>query len=230
MRLCPTLLFAWIAVFSSSSAETSPRNVMPSMADDIGMECYGGESYQTPNIDKLASTGLRFTHAYSQPLCTPTRLEIMTGRESHRNWHYFGILPTAEKTFGHLMQSYGYKTCIASRWQLRSYDPPDFPGAAERRGAGMHPRDAGFNAYSLYHSLHTEEKGSRYGNPTFLHNGILHENVDGKYGEDLSVDFMKGHAEEPMFVYYPMALPYWPMGQRRFPKPGKIPPSIEREH
>ena len=82
----------------------------------------------------------------------------------------------------------------------------------------MHPRDAEFNAYSLYHSLHTEEKGSCYGNPTFLHNGILHENVDGKYGEELSVDFildfMKGHAEEPLFVYYP-----------REPKPGKIPPS-----
>ena len=188
------------------------------MADDIGIECiscYGGESYKTPNIDRLAANGLRFTHAYSQPLCTPTRLEIMTGRDNHRNWQYFGILPATEKTFGHMMQDFGFKTCIAGKWQLQSYDPPDFPGAEKRRGKGMHPKDAGFDEYSLFHSLHTEDKGSRYGNPTFLRNGKLHGPMEGKYGEDLSVDFildfMKKNKDEPMFVYYPMALPHWPV-------------------
>lgn len=195
-----------------------PRNVVLIMADDIGIECfgcYGGSDYETPRIDQLAATGMRFTHAYSQPLCTPTRLEIMTGRDNHRNWQYFGILPPAETTFGHLMQDYGYKTCIAGKWQLQSYDPPDFPNAELRRGTGMHPKDAGFDSYSLFHSLHTEDKGSRYGNPTFLRDGVLHDAVDGMYGEDLSVDFlldyMADHKAEPMFIYYPMALPHWPM-------------------
>jgi arylsulfatase A-like enzyme len=79
----------------------------------------------------------------------------------------------------------------------------------------MHPRDAGFDEYSLFHALHTEDKGSRYTNPTFLRNGELHRQVAGKYGEDLSVefiaDFLRRHRDEPMFVYYPMALPHWPM-------------------
>jgi arylsulfatase A len=160
-----------------------PRHVVHIMADDIGIECfgcYGGTDYKTPRIDELAAKGLLFSHAYSQPLCTPTRLEIMTGRDNHRNWRYFGILPPEEKTFGHLMQDFGYKTCIAGKWQLQSYDPPDYPNAAERRGTGMHPREAGFDSYSLYHSLHTENKGSRYANPTFLRDGTLHKALDGK--------------------------------------------------
>jgi len=213
-----TLVYTLLISVGIASARELPRNIVLVMADDIGIECfgcYGGQDYKTPNIDRLAAGGLRFTHAYSQPLCTPTRLEIMTGRENHRNWHCFGILPTSEKTFGHLMQQYGYKTCIAGKWQLQSYDPPGFPNADKRRGIGMHPQDAGFDEYSLFHSLHTEDKGSRYGNPTFLRNGKLHENVEGKYGEDLSIDFildfMKRNRDEKTFVYYPMALPHWPM-------------------
>ena len=188
------------------------------MADDIGIECfgsYGGTSYKTPHLDQLAKTGLRFTHAYSQPLCTPTRLEIMTGRENHRNWMYFGIMPPKEKTFGHMMQGFGYKTCMAGKWQLQSYDPPDYPNAAERRGTGMHPKDAGFDSYALYHSLHTEDKGSRYADPTYLVDGELRRDLKGKYGEDLWVEhllkFMEKNKEEKMFLYYPMALPHWPM-------------------
>ncbi|QDT67006.1 sulfatase-like hydrolase/transferase [Calycomorphotria hydatis] len=211
--LCLTLLFAISAV-----AAEQPRNIVLIMADDIGIEgfgCYGGVDYQTPRIDQLAVTGLRFTHAYAQPLCTPTRIELMTGRENHRNWLYFGIMPPLEKTIGHLMQSYGYKTCIAGKWQLQSYDPPDFPNAELRRGTGMHPRDAGFDAYSLFHSLHTEDKGSRYANPTYLRNDTLHEELKGEYGEDHNVqfllDFMADHREEQIFLYYPMALPHWPM-------------------
>ncbi len=214
--IAPALAAAGIA--GSSWAATLPRNVVLIMADDIGIECfgcYGGESYQTPNIDKLAAGGLRFTHAYSQPLCTPTRLEIMTGRENHRNWRYFGILPPEEKTFGHLMQRFGYRTGIAGKWQLQSYDPPDFPGAGTRRGTGMHPRDAGFDSYSLFHALHTEDKGSRYANPTYLENGEIHGPIEGAYGEDISVDFllafMAAYQTEPLFIYYPMALPHWPM-------------------
>ncbi|MDE0861608.1 MAG: sulfatase-like hydrolase/transferase [Akkermansiaceae bacterium] len=195
-----------------------PKKIILIMADDIGLEglgCYGGSDYKTPRLDQLAAEGIRFTHAYSQPLCSPTRLEIMTGKDNHRNWQYFGILPPEEKTFGHMMQSFGYRTCIAGKWQLQSYDPIDFPNAEKRRGTGMHPKDAGFHDYSLFHSLHTEDKGSRYANPTYLQNGTLHKEVDGKYGEDLSVEFLLNFLEknkdEKAFVYYPMALPHWPV-------------------
>jgi len=201
-----------------AASRTLPKNIVLILADDIGIEglgCYGGTDYPTPNLDQLAAQGLRFTHAYAQPLCSPTRLELMTGRDNHRNWSAFGILPRGEKTFGHLMQSYGYRTCIAGKWQLTSYDPPDYPNAAQRRGTGTHPKDSGFDEYSLFHSLETEDKGSRYADPTFLQNGELHQAVKGKYGEDIWVkfiaEFMKKHREERMFIYYPMALPHWPM-------------------
>ena len=198
--------------------EKRQPNIILIMADDIGVEglgCYGGTSYETPNLDRMAREGIRFTHAYAQPLCTPTRVELMTGKYNHRNWLYFGVLDPREKTIGHLMSGFGYRTCIAGKWQLYSYDPPDYPDSEKRRGTGMLPGDAGFEEYSLFHSLHTEDKGSRYANPTFLRNGELHREVSGAYGEDLSVefiaDFMERHRNEPMFVYYPMALPHGPV-------------------
>ena len=200
----------------AAPATKLPRNIVLIMADDIGIEafgCYGGTDYATPHIDRLAAEGIRFSHAYAQPLCTPTRVQIMTGKYNHRNWQAFGIMPQGERTFGHVMSGFGYDTLIAGKWQLTSYDPPDFPNAERRRGTGMHPRDAGFDEYMLFHSEHTEDKGSRYANPTYMRNDEL-ITEDGTYGEDSSVDyildFMARNQDDPMFVYYPMALPHWP--------------------
>jgi len=193
-------------------------NILLIMADDIGIDgfgCYGGESCETPRIDRLAAKGLWFTHAYSQPLCTPTRVQIMTGKYNHRNWLYFGVLDPDERTFGHLMRDAGYRTVIAGKWQLQSYDPPDFPNAERRRGAGMEVGDAGFEEWSLFHARHTEDKGSRYADPTFDRNGEVVGPVEGAYGPDTSVafllDFFERHPDEPVFAYYPMALPHWPI-------------------
>lgn len=215
--LTPTVSLWWCKT-GFSSDQPKVRNIVLIMADDLGIEClgsYGGTGYETPFLDQLARTGLRFTHAYSQPLCSPTRLELMTGRDNHRNWESFGILTRGELTFGHLLSAAGYKTCLAGKWQLTSYDPPDFPGANQRRGTGTHPKDAGFDEYSLFHAEETEDKGSRYANPTFLRNGKLYRDVADSYGEDLTVefilDFMKRNRDQPQFVYYPMALPHWPI-------------------
>lgn len=209
----------FVVLFSSVSLadESRPPNVVLIMADDLGIEgigCYGGLSYATPNVDDLAKQGMRFEHAHAQPLCTNTRLQLMTGLHNNRNWICFGILDPQAKTIGHYFQDAGYKTCIAGKWQLQSYDPPEYPGADQRRGIGMHPKDAGFDGYSLFHSLHTEDKGSRYADPTWLEDGQLKTN-DGGYGPDRWVDyitrFMEREREKPFFVYYPMALPHWPM-------------------
>jgi len=65
------------------------------MADDFGYECVtanGGESYQTPNLDRLAREGVRFEHCHVQPLCTPTRVQLMTGIYNIRNYLNFGTL------------------------------------------------------------------------------------------------------------------------------------------
>src|ERR687891_354627 len=89
----------------AAAAQPADRpNVVLIMADDLGYECLscnGSTSYKTPNLDKLAAGGVRFTHAYAQPLCTPTRLQLMTGKYNHRNWVAFGILDPRERTFGH---------------------------------------------------------------------------------------------------------------------------------
>ncbi len=185
------------------------------MADDLGVEClgcYGGSSYRTPNLDRLAAGGVRFTHAYSTPLCTPTRVQLMTGKYNFRNWRAFGILDPNARTFGHLMRDAGYRTVISGKWQLYSYNPPDF--MPEWRGKGMRPEQSGFEEYHLWHAGHTEEKGSRYADPTILVNGRLRTDTKGKYGPDLYtdylLDFLERHASEPVFAYYPMALTHGP--------------------
>ena len=91
------------------------------MADDLGYECigaYGGLSYSTPNLDRLAQNGLQFSNCMSQPLCTPSRLKIMTGLYNYRNYTYNGYLTSDQITFGNIMQDAGYQTCISGKWQL----------------------------------------------------------------------------------------------------------------
>ncbi|MDF1741328.1 MAG: sulfatase-like hydrolase/transferase [Verrucomicrobiales bacterium] len=217
IKLPITILSALGLLFVSAGAAEKP-NILFIMADDLGIEglsCYGSDSYETPHLDRLADEGMRFSHAYSQPLCTPTRVQIMTGKYNHRNWLYFGILDPGERTFGHLMQDAGYKTCIAGKWQLQSYDPPEWPNSERRRGTGMKVEDAGFDEWSLYHAWETEDKGSRYANPSFDWNGTLQGPLDGQYGPDTSVEFLLDCFEnrngKPLFAYFAMALPHWPM-------------------
>ena len=197
----------------------TPRkpNIVLIMADDLGYEalgCYGGTSYRTPNLDRLAQTGIRFRHAYAQPLCTSTRVQLMTGKYNHRNWIAFGILDPKERTVGHFMRQAGYATCIVGKWQLQSYDPPDYPGAQARRGIGMHPKDAGFDEFCLWHTGHTEDKGSRYADLIVLENGKFRQDTQGKYGPDVFADyvcdFMERHRKQPFFAYFPMALTHGP--------------------
>ena len=214
------LLFACLTLGLTVPLLAADRpNIVLIMADDIGVEgigSYGGTSYRTPAIDRLTAQGIRFRHAYSQPLCTNTRIQLMTGRYNNRNWTYFGTLDPKAKTIGHYLREAGYHTCIAGKWQLQSYDPPSYPGSHLRRGKGMKVTDAGFDEYSLFHSWHTEDKGLRFARPTTFENGKLLKNLKGKYGPDHWVDFIndfirrKKDSDKPFFVYYAMALPHRP--------------------
>ena len=190
-------------------------NVILIMSDDLGYEVlgsYGGTSYKTPVLDKLAKNGLRFTETHVQPLCTPTRVQLMTGKYNSRNYIGFGLMNPQEKTFGHIMTGAGYKTLISGKWQLFSYNPPDVQ--PQMRNMGQKIEDSGFDEYCVWHAHHTEDKGSRYKDPIIYENGSYLTNTKGKYGEDIFcnyiLDFIDRNKEEPFFVYYPMVLTHRP--------------------
>jgi len=84
-----------ITLGQQAKSKISKPNIILILADDLGYEtinCNGGTSFQTPNIDKLASKGIRFTNAYATPLCTPSRVTIMTGKYNFRNYVNFGAI------------------------------------------------------------------------------------------------------------------------------------------
>ncbi len=206
-------------LFSNARAQdpSTPPNIILVMADDLGSEavgCYGGTSFQTPVLDKMAEEGMMFRHGYAYPLCTPTRVSIMTGKYNFRNWKAFGILDPNETTFGHLMQEEGFQTCMVGKWQLQSYDPSDFEGSELRRNTGMKVDDAGFDEYCMWHTGHTEEKGARYADPIIFQNGSFLMDTDDQYGPDLFtdylLDFISRNRNAPFFAYYPMALTHGP--------------------
>ncbi len=106
-----------LLVFAGRAHADRP-NVVLIMVDDASWECfgcYGGEDYQTPHIDNLAAKGVRFQHCYSTPICTRSRVMIMTGKYTFRNYTHFGYPNPKEKTFGNLMKSAGYKIAIAGK-------------------------------------------------------------------------------------------------------------------
>ncbi len=204
------------AVFGDRPPLEKP-NVILIMADDVSWEafgCYGGEDYQTPRIDELASKGIRFENAFSTPICTPSRVKIMTGQYNFRNYTHFGYLNPNDKTFGHMMQQAGYRTMITGKWQLNGlYN--ELPGHDDN----MRPVKAGFDEYFLW-QLTTGKAGGkggeRFWNAPIETNGafITKEENAGEYGpdqmSDYICDFMARNVDDPFFVYYPMVLVHDP--------------------
>ncbi|MES2507978.1 MAG: sulfatase-like hydrolase/transferase, partial [Verrucomicrobiota bacterium] len=195
-----TLLWVSLLLVFGHTARAEKPNIILIMADDFGYECLtanGGQSYQTPHLDRLAAEGLRFEHCHSQPLCTPTRVQLMTGRYNVRNYFNFGSLPTTETTFGQLLKKAGYATGICGKWQL-----------GEDKGL---PQHFGFDESYLWQ--HTR-RPARYANPGLEHNGEPVDFTHGEYGpklvNDFALDFITRHRQQPFFLYYPMILTHDP--------------------
>ena len=199
----PLALIAVLAVGPLLADDAPPArpNIILVLADDIGYEglsSNGSKSYRTPNLDRLAKTGARFQHCYSQPLCTPSRVQIMTGKYNYRNYTNFGKLRTDQVTFANILEKAGYDTAIAGKWQLG--------------GDSETVRGFGFDTHCLWHLVGRQ---SRYWEPKIVQDGVeITDRVKDRFGPDVFCDFLLAFIEKkrdaPFFVYYPMALPHWP--------------------
>ncbi len=220
-RIFGIIAVCWLAVSIATAADSAVRspNIVMIMADDLGYEilsCYGGRSYQTPRLDQLAGEGMKFTHAFSTPYCSPSRAQLLTGRYPLHNGikrviflpdkHREFLDPKKETGFAKLLRDRGYATAIAGKWQVSFLYERDT----------VH--DFGFDRYQCWKIMDpTHEKNPRYVNPVFVRDGeTVEKELHGKYGPDVNVDFlidfMKQNKDRPFLVYYPMLLPHFPWG------------------
>ena len=220
MKIRHFLFCLLVFVGGSAGALATPAsdrpNVILIMADDMGMEClstYGSLSYKTPRLDRIAAQGIRFDHCYSTPICTPSRVQLMTGRYSCFTYEEFGYLNPKYPTFGNMMRDAGYATMIAGKWQLNGISHKDetFP----RSDDPTRIHDAGFDEYSLWQLTKGRQFGERFWDPVIEENGrVLDEELDGTYGPDhftnYICDFIDRKKDNPFFVYYPMVLVHNP--------------------
>ncbi|MCB0472581.1 MAG: sulfatase-like hydrolase/transferase, partial [Flavobacteriaceae bacterium] len=117
IRTAVTTIVVVITLMACTTNEKSNLpNIVFILADDTGadvFDAYGGTSYNTPNIDALAKTGLRFSQCYSAPVCSPSRVKLLTGRYGFRTGQTWGTIPADEITFAHQLKEVGYKTAIS---------------------------------------------------------------------------------------------------------------------
>jgi len=195
-------------------------NVLLIMVDDLGKEwigCYGADDIETPNIDRLAETGMRFENAYSMPQCTPTRVTLLTGKYPFRtgwvnHWDvprwgvgYFDWKRRENLTWARLLREAGYRTAAAGKWQVNDFRL--VPDAMRRHG---------FEAWCMWTGYETGNppSGNRYWDP-YINTPEGSRTYEGKFGPDVFCDFliefMEQHRHEPMALYYPMVLTHGPL-------------------
>lgn len=215
LSILPAFFTACLAGASPEISAGLPADRKPNiiliMADDLGYEmlgCYGNKAKLTPHLDRISDSGMKFDRCYSTPLCTPSRVQLMTGKYNHRNYIGFGLLDPNETTFGDMMREQGYKTGITGKWQL-------YGNERQRQLAGGKigtlPADAGFDEFCLWQ---VDTLGSRYANPTVYTNTGRSVTLEGQYGPDVfnrfALSFIDKHKDEPFFLYYPMCLTHAP--------------------
>ena len=193
------------SAISTDVPNTKVPNMVVLLADDLGWADVGwhGSQIPTPNLDRLAKAGAQLDHFYVQPVCSPTRAALMTGRYPIRHglqvgvvrpWAQYG-LPLDEQTLAQGLKSAGYATAIVGKWHLGHFKPEYLP---TRRGFDHqyghyngaidyfdHTRDGGFD-------WHRDDKECRdQGYSTHLI-------------ADESVKIIQEHAgKKPFFLYVP---------------------------
>ena len=218
--IATALLFSWLHAASATESVVQQPNVLFILLDNVGKDwfrCYGSQEDQTPVIDRLARTGLAFRNFYVTPVCSTTRVMLLTGRHPFRTgWHthhdpaiygggYFDW--DREICMARVMKSAGYDTCISGKWQINDLFDPQQKDAIRRHG---------FDEYCLFpegkkgHPAHKK----RYWDPYVIRDG---ERLDttGKFGPDIVtnylIDYMRRHRDRPFFAYYSAILTHIPV-------------------
>ncbi len=189
-------------------ADTKP-NIILINADDLGygdLSCYGQKKFSTPNLDRLAQEGMRFTQAYAgDTVCAPSRCALMTGMHTGHsrirgNGHRGkkgGILEPQDTTIAEVLKKAGYSTGVFGKWGL---------GELENSGA---PANKGFDEFFGY--LDHNEPHVYY--PEFMWNNSGKVQLNRKfYSHDLIVsntlDFVRRHKDGPFFIYLAVTVPH----------------------
>ncbi|MCA9147051.1 MAG: FAD-dependent oxidoreductase, partial [Planctomycetales bacterium] len=195
-------------------------NILLLFADDLGYEalgCYGGSDFTTPHLDRLATQGMRFSRAYTSPVCTPSRMSLYTGTYASRHRH-FDVLPVhlgtkqavdfrnRWTTYPQLLRQAGYLTSVTGKWQLAALEfHPD------------HCRDAGFDSWCVWQIWRQGAKTTRYWEPCFNHDGRVRDDIASRFGPDVLADYVIDQmraaveAKRPFYIHHNMLLPHWPI-------------------
>jgi len=216
MRFFQAILLA--AAFSLTAAAANPPNIVFILADDLGwrdLGCYGSVFYETPNLDALAASGMRFTQGYAAcPVCSPTRASILTGKYPVRvrvtdyinprganqpeSWDrntkllpasYSGRMPLEEVTLAEALKENGYATFFAGKWHLGPEGFwPENQGFDVNKGGIERGGPYGGNKYF-----------SPYGNPR-LEDGPPGEHLPDRLASE-TARFITEHRDEPFLAY-----------------------------
>ncbi len=199
-----------VAKVKKAAATTSP-NIIFILGDDVGYEIpnyTGGESYVTPNLNKLARSGMQFTECHAAPMCSPSRVMMLSGKYNFRNYVEWGVYPIGDKTIANMLQDAGYTTGVYGKWQLD--------------GGGTYITTMGFEHYTIATPfLKTSDESkpvSFYKNPFLYANNayIPYNSTVGQYGEDIMRDSLfrfidsNSNTGKPFFAWWSMNLPHKP--------------------
>lgn len=218
-------LISLLALFPTLASADQRPNIVIILCDDLGygdLGIHGHPHIQTPNIDRLANEGIRFTNFYSTaPVCSPSRVGLLTGRSPNRAGVYDWIpeshkprpdareqvhLRKEEITIGKLLQSAGYATCMSGKWHCN---------AAFNSDRQPQPGDAGFD-----HWLATQNNAApSHANPVnYVRNGKRVGRIEGfscQIATDEVINWAtthtKEHADQPFFAYLAFHEPHEPI-------------------
>lgn len=188
---------------------TDKPNIIYILADDMGaydLGCYGQQLIKTPNIDKMAAEGMRFTQHYAgSTVCAPSRGALMTGMHTGHGYvkGNFAMesegnlpLPAETITVAELMKSAGYKTGILGKWGL---------GGPNDHG---HPNNQGFD----YSYCYLDQRLAHEYYPDHLWKNYERIALNNQYSHDIFAEealaFIRRNKEEPFFLYLPFTIPH----------------------